>query len=88
MSEHDTIPAENDPERRLAQQLSELELAVMRVGELCGKVLTTVNAIKMSQLTVEHRTNVIHEAKRNDRRWLVDLERRVRELEAEGTAAE
>lgn len=82
----ETIPAPADHEAKLGQQLSELELACARVGELVGRVMFTVNAIKVSQLTVEHRTHAIHEAKLNDRRWLVDLERRLRELE--GTAAE
>jgi hypothetical protein len=81
-----TDPAPTDPEARLGQQLAELELALARVGELVGKVHYTINAIKVSQLTAEHRTHAISEAKRNDRRWLVDLERRVRELES--TAAE
>jgi hypothetical protein len=84
----DTERAPEDLEGRLGQQLAELELACARVGECLGKVAYTVNAIKVSQLTVEHRTNTISEAKRNDRRWLVDLERRVRDLEAAATAAE
>ena len=83
----DTTPAPADFEAKLGQQLSELELACARVGELVGRVMFTVNAIKVSQLTVEHRTHAIHEAKLNDRRWLVDLERRLRELE-KPTAAE
>ena len=83
----DPVPAGDDPEARLAHQLAELELAIARVGELCGKVMQTVAAIKISQLTVEHRTHVIHDAKRADRRWLVDLERRMRVIEA-ATAAE
>jgi hypothetical protein len=83
----DTIPAPTDPEAKLSQQLAELELALARVGELVGRVNYTINAIKVSQLTVEHRTHAISESKRNDRRWLVDLERRVRGLESEGTAA-
>jgi hypothetical protein len=83
-----TDPAPSDPEAQLGQQLAELELAIARVGELCGKVNYTVNAIKISQLTAEHTVRTIREAKHNDRRWLVDLERRVRHLEAEQTAAE
>lgn len=86
--DQDTIPAPEDFEGKLGQQLAELELACARVGECLGKVAYTVNAIKVSQLTVEHRTHAIHEAKINDRRWLVDLERRMRVLEGEGTAAE
>lgn len=81
-NERETDPAPSVPAGQLGQQLAELELACARVGELVGKVMYTVNAIKVSQLTVEHRTHAIHEAKINDRRWLVDLERRVRELEA------
>lgn len=91
MTEHrdrDTIPAPSDIEGKLGYQLAELEMALARVGECTGKLLQTVNAIKVSQLTVEHRTHAISEAKRNDRRWLVDLERRMRALEGEGTAAE
>ena len=86
--ERDTMRAPKDPEARLAHDVAELELALVRVGELVGKVHQTVNAIKMSQLTIEHRTHAISESKRNDRRWLVDLERRVRELEGDETAAE
>lgn len=82
-----TDPAPADQEAKLGQQLAELELAVARVGECMGRVMYTVQAIKMSQLTTEHRTHAISEAKRNDRLWLVDLERRVRELEKD-TAAE
>ncbi len=86
--DRDTIPAPTDYEAKLGVQLAELELALARVGELVGRVQHTVSAIKMSQLTVEHRTHTISEAKRNDRRWLVDLERRVRELEASPEPAE
>ena len=86
--DRDTERAPEDFEGKLGQQLAELELACARVGELVGRVNQTVTLIKLSQLTVEHRTHAISEAKRNDRRWLVDLERRVRGLESEGTAAE
>lgn len=80
--DRDTVPAPADLEAKLGQQLAQLELACANIGDLLGKINFTINAIKMSALTTEHRTHVIHEAKRNDRRWLVDLERRVRVLES------
>lgn len=83
-----TDPAPADQEAKLGQQLAELELAVARVGECMGRVMYTVQSIKVSQLTAEHTVRTIREAKRNDRLWLVDLEKRVRELEKESTAAE
>lgn len=88
--DRETDPAPEDEAGKLGQQLAELELACARVGELVGRVMYTVNAIKVSQLTVEHRTHAISAAKRNDRLWLVNLERRMRVLEGLGepTAAE
>lgn len=77
-----TDPAPKDHEARLAQQLAELELALARVGELVGRVNHTVSLIKLAVQTTEHQVSTIREAKRNDRRWLVDLERRLRGVEA------
>jgi hypothetical protein len=78
MIDRPTDPAPSDPEAKLGQQLAELELAVARVGECMGRVMRTVQTIKMSQLTAEHTVRTIREAKRNDRLWLVDLERKTR----------
>lgn len=85
-----TIPA-SDGEGNVGEMIAELQLALANVGELIDKLSLTLTRVKLAQLTGEHRINVQRANHVAERRWLVDLERRMRAVEhrdTEPTAAE
>jgi hypothetical protein len=87
------MPTDTGPEtiradpNDLKRDLAELRAALENTSALLTRVATHMARLELAELTAEHRLNTQREAKIADRRWLVDHERRLRELE-QSTAAE
>ncbi len=79
-------PTDPAPEGDLEAEIHELLGAVRNVGDLATRLETALLRVQLAVRTLEHKVNVDRENRINDRRWLADLERRVRVLE--DTAAE
>ncbi len=84
-----TDPAPSDPYARLGQEISELKLALMRVGELAGKLNHTLSMVALAEGTLEHRVNVVTDSGVVHGQQLADHENRLCYLEQiRPTAAE
>jgi hypothetical protein len=75
-TDHDELNGAN-----IDRQITELLGAVREASRVAVKLETTLLRVQLAQRTLEHRANVERQKRIADRRWLVDLEQRVRELE-------
>lgn len=91
MTEHngrDERATDPAPDGNLDQQITELLGAVREVSRLAVSLETTLLRVQLAQRTLEHRASIERQKRIADRRWLVDLEQRVRDLEQPAEAAE
>lgn len=82
----DTERPPKDPVANLAHTVAELQLALMRVGELVGKVNHSITLLNLAENTLEHRVNVVTDSANVHALQLADHEDRLDQLES--TAAE
>jgi chaperonin cofactor prefoldin len=76
--ENDTLPAPVDPAERLASEVGELKLALMRVGEILAKVNHTVTMIELAERTAEHRINTLQDVADAQDRQIAALDQRLK----------
>lgn len=84
--ERDTDPVPKDPAARLAHDVAELQRALLRVGDLVGKVNHSIAMLNLAERTIEHRVNTIQDVAEVQGQTLADHERRLVELEVASAA--
>ncbi len=79
-SERPTDPAPDGG--NIDREITELLGAVREVSRIAVNLETSLMRVQLAQRTLEHRANVERQKRIMDRRWLVDLEKRMRVQEA------
>ncbi len=73
----DTTPAPKDPAARLAHDVAELQLAILRVGDLVSRVNQSITLLNLAERTAEHRINTLQDLAEDQNEQLEDHERRL-----------
>jgi hypothetical protein len=87
MTDRNDRPTDPAPAGNVDAEITELLGAVREVSRVAVKLETTLLRVQLAQRTLEHRANIERQKRIADRRWLVDLEQRVRELESPAPVA-